>query len=238
MEGEGDIVKIKVISSLLCCILLILFVNKEVSYADANEHIFKEILQDTKSQVVEYGVKVCVKVENNDEVLIEEILNKLKVNGDIIKDLKTEKSHYIEFNNEGEYGYLEYIYGTDQGVLNLEIIKCGHNLELKELEHRLKMIIRGTDEDKTISIYKYIKAKTNSTDTDQIAKQIIGKLKFNRAQNIDSIQLDNSVNITALTGNYEKIKNGDSWIDFNSAVCSYESGNYLIIGTPIIIKAY
>jgi hypothetical protein len=46
------------------------------------------------------------------------------------------------------------------------------------------------------------------------------------------------VNITALTGNYEKIKNGDSWIDFNSAVCSYESGNYLIIGTPIIIKAY
>lgn len=223
---------------LLCCILLTLIVSNHISYANTTEGFFNEILMDTKSELIEYGFKISLIEEKNDEMILSEILNKLECQNTVLKDIKAEKSHYIEFKNEEVQGYLEYIYQNAQGSVNLEIIKIGHNLQMKEFENKLKIILESNDSCQVKSLYRYIKAKTNIQDTDKVVDQVIKKLRFNKAENIDKIELGNAVSITALTGRYEKIKNGEAWIDFNSAVCRYESGNYLIIGTPIIIKEY
>ena len=212
-----------------------IFVNKEISYASENSSLFEKILTTTKSEVVEYGLKFSLKAENNGEALVKQILNNLDIYKSIDNEIRSEKSYYIEFKSEEVSGYLEYIYEESNKRINVEITKSGHNLELEELEHRLKKSVGSNN---TFNLYRYIKAKTEIADANENVNAIIKVLINNKAKNINIIDLGDSISMTAMTGEYEKIKSGDTWIDFNSAICSYESGTYLIIGTPIIMKSY
>jgi hypothetical protein len=61
---------------------------------------------------------------------------------------------------------------------------------------------------------------------------------MNNASNIGTVEIDNGYSTVAYTRKYPVMKNDGKWIDFNYAVCSYSSGNYVIIGTPVIITTY
>jgi hypothetical protein len=232
----GDIVKSKSICILLVFLLTVVFQNKEISYANTNESLFSEILLESNSELIEYGLKMSLSEVRNEELLKSQLLDAFKCT--LSDDKKTEKSHYIEFKNDELQGYLESVYESTGTVTNLEIIKHGQNLRLAELQDKLLNVLESNKVGKIKSLYRYIKAKTFDDDKEQLSDKIITKLRYNKAENIDKIDLGNTISITALTGRYERIKNGEAWIDFNSAICGYESGNYLIIGTPIIMKEY
>jgi hypothetical protein len=210
-----------------------LFQNKQIFYGNTNESLFSEILLDTNSELIEYGVKISLEEVKNEGLIKSQILNVFKCT--LSEDIRTENSHYIKFNNDELEGYLEIIYEDKEKMAEIEIIKHGQKLQLSELETKL---LTALESSKVKSLYRYIKAKTSEEDKEKLSDKIISKLIYSKAVNVEKIKLGSTISITALTGRYERIKNGEAWIDFNSAICSYESGNYLIIGTPIIIKEY
>ena len=225
--------KNKSICILLFFLFAVLFQNKEISYGNTNESLFNEILLDSNSELIEYGVKISLQEVKNEGMIKSQILEVFKCT--LSEDIRTENSHYIKFKNDELEGYLETTYENKEKVTYIEIIKYGQKLQLSELETKLLSLLESN---KVKSLYRYIKAKTFDEDKERLSDKIISKLIYNKAGNIEKINLGSTISITALTGRYERIKNGEAWIDFNSAICGYESGSYLIIGTPIIMKEY
>lgn len=219
-------------------VLLILFVNNELVYASIRNIFFHELLVSTDSTIIEYGLKLSFNTDNNDKVQCFEMLRSLDISeADYkIEISQNETSFCIDFQSENRYGQLVSYYNDLNGKISLEIIEKGDKLALQQLEHKLRQKLNINNQD--ITIFKYLKAKSNIESIDDINKIVIKELTKINAKHIESIGLGNGFSITALTGNYEKIKSGYTYIDFNSAICSYDSGNYLIIGTPIIMKSY
>jgi hypothetical protein len=215
-----------------------LFINSEVAYASMRNILFRQLLVNTESTLMEYGLKFTWNTDNNNKIECLKILKNIGIDesGYKIDISQNETMHSINFQSEDRYGQIESYSNNLSDKISLEIIEKGDKLAIEQLEHKLRRRLNLSSHN--ITVFRYLKAKSNISNISSINEIVIKELIENNAKHIESISLDNSLSITALTGYYEKTKNGYTNIDFNCAVCSYESGNYLIIGTPIIMKSY
>jgi hypothetical protein len=212
------------------------YFNNNSSYAGENLDFFKEIVRISEGKVMEYGVRASFDITEEKEAYCLELLQKLKVSSSEINIVKDEKFYSIEFDNNDLKGYIESTGYDNHNVVTVNIVQSDSEDRLSELKDKVTTAI-GKDE-KEIKFFDYLKARINNDDKAQVNREIAELLKNNNASNIDTIEIDNGFSTVAYTKRYPVMKNNGKWMDLNYAVCSYASGNYIIIGTPVIITTY
>lgn len=217
--------------------VIISLVNyKSFSFARKNTDLFNEIISKVQGKTVEYGVKASFEINENGEDYCVDLLKKFNVTDGDVFITKTSKFYSLEFNKNEYKGYIEYSSYDKHNVVTINMIKADNLNRLVELRKDIEKAI-GKNE-KEVKYYMYLKAKVTESDNLKLNNEIISLLKEENAVNIDSVKIENGVSTVAYTKQFDAMKNNGKLMDLNFAVCNYLSGNYLIIGTPIIIEAY
>ena len=233
--------------TLLCIVLclIILQINVRISNAQEGVNLFDEILLQTKSKTVEYGLKTSFETTEDPKEVCNYLIQSLELNNKEIKvnSSENEDSYCIEFSGENVQGYIESLKNNNKDVITINISKIGKENGLVSLKNKVSDSIghRGKD----IKYFQYLKAKIGEgyakapkEDIYSVNEIIIKILKSQRAENIETVSINNGLSTIAYTKKYDGEVNNNKLIDFNYAVCNYSSGKYIIIGTPEIITTY
>jgi hypothetical protein len=234
-EGDKDM-KTKVFILLIFIMVGFGGFDSSSSLASKKLDFFKEIVSLAEGKVVEYGVKANFEISEDEEAYCLELLGKLKVENTDINVVKDDKFYSVEFKNNELKGYIESTSYDNHNVVSLNVVQYDSEYRLSDLKNRVSIAV-GKDE-KDVKYFDYLKAQINKSDKEKMNNDIIELLKKNNASSIDTIKIDNGYSTVAYTKNYPVMKNNGKWMDLNYAVCSYSSGDYVIIGTPIIITTY
>ena len=224
---------------IICFVMMLNFIIKKNFYSNENIDIYKSIIEKTESNVVEYGLKTNFKTDNNGINECTQIFNSLKHEyyaGLNMNTIITGETYCIEFNSESICGYIKYYLNDDEGNISISVIEHRSELNFQGLKDSITKAIGSKKEE--IKFFQYAKAKMKTTDRLKSYDIVAEILKNKGASNVDTIDLKSSLNITALIGDSNLIKDGNKWVNFNCAISSYESGEYVIIGTPIIMENY
>lgn len=209
----------------------------DLSVTEASSDLFKDILKNTDSKVVESGIKVVFTTDKSRENVSDDILKSLDFyDGQSDLVLKNEQTYCVEFGKNNINGYIEIMQYENHNVVTVNIVKYDNKSSLEELRNKLQKYIGSKYSN--IKYYQYLKCKMQSGDIYTVNKQILQLLKNHRASNIDTVDLENGYSTTAYTNQYDSIESNGKLVDFNYAVTKYSSGNYIIIGTPEILVTY
>ncbi len=246
MKGRGIKMKRKSVA-LLCIVLcqIIFQINVILSNAQEKVDLFEQILIETESKTVEYGLKASFKTEED----IKEVCNCLIGNLGFISDrskltvYQKEDSYCVDFSDENLTGYVEGIKCNNEDVITINIMEIDNQNGLKSLKDKVSRATSRFSED--IEYFQYLKAKmgedvpsvVNNTIYD-VNESIIKILKYYGTSNIETVSVNNGLSTVAYTKKYGSKLDNNKVIDFNYAVCNYSSGRYIIIGTPEIITTY
>ncbi|MBZ9633008.1 YwmB family TATA-box binding protein [Clostridium sp. FP1] len=233
--------------ALLCIVLcrIILQINVISSNAQEKVNLFDEILVQTKSKTVEYGLKASFKTGEDQKTVCNYLIKNLQFDNSEIKSNKyeNEDSYCINFSNENIKGYIEALKHNNENVITISISKIDNENGLESLKNKISHAIPSRGEN--IQYFQYLKAKILESniselneDTYAVNKRIIKILKSHGTCNIETVNINNGLSTIAYTKQYGSMVNNNKLIDFNYAVCNYSSGRYIIIGTPEIITTY
>ncbi|MBU3092551.1 hypothetical protein KPL35_10750 [Clostridium sp. CF011] len=233
--------------ALLCIVLslIILQINVKISNAQEVVNLFDEILLQTKSKTVEYGLKTCFKTGEEPKQFCDYLVKSLELNNRKIKlnISENENSYCIEVSGENVEGYIEALKYKNENDITINISKIGNENGLVSLKNKVSTSIgyRG----KNIKYFQYLKAKMGESsssvkneDIYGVNNRIIKVLKSHGTYNIKTVSINNGLSTIAYTKKYDELVINKKSIDFNYAVCNYSSGRYIIIGTPEIITTY
>jgi len=233
--------------ALLCIVLSLIILQINVSFSNAQEksNLFDEILLQTKSKTVEYGLKTCFKSGEGRKEICNYLVQVLELNHKGIKlnSSENENDYCIEFSGKNVEGYIEALKNENANDITVNISRVGNENGLVSLKNKVSAGIGNRG--KNIKYFQYLKAKIgNNTENSKvddiydINKKIIKILKFYGTENIETVSINNGLSTVAYTKGYDEMVSNNKLIDFNYAVCNYSSGRYIIIGTPEIIITY
>ena len=240
--------------TLLCIVLSLIILQINVKFINAQEkvNLFDEILLQTKSKTVEYGLKTSFKAVEKPKEMCNYLIQSLGLNNKEIKLNRSEDedSYCIEFSGANIEGYIEGLKYNSEGLkyddennITINISKIGKENGLVSLKNKVRDSIGNRGKD--IKYFQYLKAKIGDSsanigieDIYGINDGIIKLLKLRGAQNIETVSINNGLSTIAYTKKYDEKVINNKLIDFNYAVCNYSSGRYIIIGTPEIIITY
>ena len=231
--------KLYMVLLIICYITMPNYIIKKSLYSNKNIDIYRSIIEKTESNVVEYGLKTNFIADNNGIEKCTQIFNSLKqeyysrIN---MKTIISSETYRIEFDSEEISGYIRYYLNDGDKNIIISVIEHKSQLDFQGLKSRIIKAIGNKKQE--VEFFQYVKAKTKTADRLKSYSIVTEILKSKGASNIETIDLESSLNITALIGDSNLVKNGDKWINFNCAICSYESGEYVIIGSPIIMESY
>jgi len=233
--------------ALLCIILSLIILQINVKFSNAQEEVnlFDEILLQTKSKTVEYGLKTCFKTDEEPKQVCDYLIQTLEIDNKEIKlnSIEKEDSYCIEFSGENVQGYIEALKCNNEDVITINISKMDNENGLVSLKNKVNDSIgyRGKD----IKYFQYLKAEMQGIDTNKVIEDIysvnervIKILKSHGTENIETVNINNGLSTMAYTKKYDEKVYNNKLIDFNYAICNYSSGRYIIIGTPEIITTY
>jgi hypothetical protein len=233
--------------SLLCIVvsIIILQINNVTSNAQEKFNIFDEILLQTNSKAVEYGLTTVFNTREERGQICNYLINNLKLNGKAVKlnISKNSNSYCIDFSGINTQGYIEARKNNDVNDITISISRTSDENGLIPLKNKVSASIstRG----KNIEYFQYLKAKIGTgsanvkiKDLNSVNEMILKILRSHGTKNIETVRLNNGLTTVAYTGQYDEKVINNKLIDFNYAVCNYSSGNYIVIGTPEIITTY
>jgi hypothetical protein len=222
---------------LLGLMINLLFINSNAYPQDTNIDVFQNVLDKTNSQVEEFGVKTSFEIDGNGEETCVDILKDIGIyEKSSVNVMKNNEMYCLQFNNDDTSGYIESINFDNHNVVTVNISKKNNTNGLKELKKRIEDATKNRS--KNMKFFQYVKAKLPYSDISNVNKDVVSILRKDKAENIDTVKINNGYSTVAYTKSYEPIKNNGKFMDFNFAVCRYSSGNYLIIGTPVITTNY
>lgn len=228
--------KIRVLVLLLLMINL-LFINSSAYSQNNNIDVFENILDKTNSQIEEFGVKISFEIDGNGEEACVNILKNMGIYEKAsVNMMKNNEMYCLEFNNNDAAGYIENINFDNHNVITVNISKKNNTNGLKELKKKIEDATKNRSKNK--KVFQYVKAKLPYSDILNVNNDVVKILRKAKAENIDTVKINNGYSTVAYTKSYEPMKNNGKLMDFNFAVCRYSSGNYLIIGTPVITTNY
>lgn len=205
----------------ICLILVFLFSFSTIE-AVPKEKVATEIEGQVReiSSFVENGVKVEYKTSTDDELVLKE----LKYN--ISKSFPEKNITYDEGQITGADNSMDIqanIYIEDNNtVVEIKIINYNKEITISDLmKGLLKLKSKNSD---GIKYFQYIKGKINYED--KILETINNRLDL---ENISTLDVHNGYVGTANLYDGEKV---------NFAISCYNTGSYLIMGTPIIFATY
>ncbi|MBU3156793.1 YwmB family TATA-box binding protein [Clostridium estertheticum] len=233
--------------TLLCIVLsmAIMQINIRLTSAHENLNLFDEILIQTKSKTVEYGLKTCFETQEDSKEICNYLISAIDLDYKKVILTRTENkdSYNVDFSSGNARGYVEALKYKNKSLITINISTVSNENGLVSLKNKISASIgcRG----KNVKYFQYLKAKVEKTsknggtnNINVINQKIIKILKSYGTENIDTVSLNNGLSTMAYTRKFDEKVINNKLFDFNYAVCSYSSGNYIIIGTPEIITTY
>lgn len=233
--------------TLLCIVLIMIIsqINVRLAKAQENYNIFDEILMQTKSKTVEYGLKTCFETQEDPKEICNYLISSLDLNNKktILSRSDTKNSYCVNYSSEGGNGYVEALRYENKIIITINISNVSTENGLIPLKNKVRVSIGNRG--KNIKYFQYLKAKVEGTsinvgknDINSTNLKIIKVLKSHGTENIETVGLNNGLSTMAYTKKFDEKVINNKLFDFNYAVCSYSSGMYIIIGTPEIITTY
>lgn len=205
----------------ICLILVFLFCFSNVD-ALSKEMAATEIEGQVRdiSSFVENGVKIEYRTSIEDEIVFNELKSKM------IK-LFSEKELTLDYreikvNNNHKNICINIYEENNTTFVEIKIINYDKENTILELMKELAELQGKNIED--IRYFQYIKGRINNKDE---VRNIINNML--EMKNINTLNIHNGYVGTAIFHNGERV---------NFVVSSYDTGSYLIIGTPIIFATY
>lgn len=223
------------ITMIIIIFLGILYLNSYFPQAKENTNLFNDIINCAEGNVVEYGLKTSFETKDDGEKTCLSILKDLDNKFDI-QVSKENNIYSVDFENDVTNGYIESVAEGKHNTITINISKKDSANNLLQLKNRVEAIIEKRNVNH--KYFEYVKAKISDSDLLGVNSKVTDLLKNNNCKNIQTISINNGYSTTAYTRQFENklFEYGNS--DLNYAVCKYTSGNYIIIGTPIIIETY
>ncbi|MCM0649790.1 YwmB family TATA-box binding protein [Clostridium swellfunianum] len=212
------------------------YFNNSYLIGSKDVDFFNDIVNISGGKVKEFGVKASTETKEDPEEYCLSILEKLNISNSDINILKDNNVYSIEFTNNETKGYIESTSYDNHNVVTLNVVQYSNENKLSELKNKVGIALGKADKD--IKYFDYLKAEIYKDDKTKVNKDIAEFLKQKNVSNIDTVKIDNGYSTVAYTKKYPVMKNNGKWMDFNYAVCSYSSGDYVIIGSPVIITTY
>ena len=210
--------KKKICLTLVFLICLINFqVNAKGLAISKTEAIFKENVS-----FVENGVKLEYKSKDDKRKILNDVSRKIK---EIKNDCNINYSDSMDSLNtsfDNEQIICDIYDGKEDSLVELVIVNKNNNKDLLILMKELAYLQSKNSSEKRY--FQYIKGKINNEDT--ILENIKGKFKL---RNIETLNIHNGYVGTANLYDGERV---------SIAVSNYDTGTYLIIGSPIIFTTY
>lgn len=212
------------------------YFNKNISSAKKDVDLFNGILSLTGSTTVESGIKASFEINSDGESYCVDLFKKMQINNADVNIVKDNYTYCLEFRKTGLYGYIEYMNLDNHNVVTLNLVREDNENKITELKDLVSQVTEK--ENKDIKYFEYLKAKLPDDNLAKVNEDIISFLKDQDVINIYKTNISNGYSTVAYTRKYQQMKNNGKLMDLNFAVCSYSSGNYVIIGTPIIFTNY
>lgn len=205
-----------------------IFFTANSSMVFANKaNLYNDIIDISSGSIIESGIRI--KIENNkgNQYIVNNILE------EIIKIDNSEEfyyeDNYIGFKGHNIYGFIDCT--SKEGNITVEIAYKNEKSYIESLKAMAMNIIKNKTQN--MVIFEYIKVSLpENTDLENLNTEIGNDFKLKRYSKIDSIKLNNGYS-SIVNMNAEKSKES-----INYALCKYNSGKYLIIGTPEIVIPY
>ena len=198
--------------ALLCIVisLIILQINIGVSSAQGEVNLFDEIILQTKSKAVEYGLTTSFKTIEEPKGVCNYLINTLELNGKEIKlnSFENENSYCVEFSGENVEGYIEAIRYDSGDIIKINISKTGNENGLVPLKNKISDAIGNRGKD--IKYIQYLKAKIQESNPKEgiesiyaTNQRIIEVLESNGSKNIETVSINNGLSTVAYTKKYQ-----------------------------------
>lgn len=205
------------------------------SYANKNKDIFNKVIQKKYGTIEEYGAKISFKTSENMEDACLKIFQKLKLNNGDLTITKDKNYYRIDFKNSSS-GYIEGQTYRNKNIITINIMRKSKDYKLSEIQKSIEGTIGNNSK---LESLKYVKIKLDDKyNLNSINNQILGMLRDDNSKNIKTVKIKNGFDSVAYTGIYDPLLDDGKCVDFNYAVCRYNSGNYIIMGTPEIYISY
>lgn len=225
--------RFKSISIILIISTIITLINNIEIQATSNVDIFNKIISLTNSNIEKVCVETIYSLEEEFDNYYEKINCQLNFNSNNMSNYIDYKNNYIEFKIDNIKGILENI-DYNKRLIKLTLIEDSKENTINNLK-KLTENILGKN---YINQYSYIKTKLLDKNIKNLNNEIKKYLKDYKAENFNTIKLDNGYSTVCNTKLYKSKTIGDTCYDFQFAVMKYNSGNYLIMGTPEITLAF
>ncbi|WP_443659310.1 hypothetical protein [Clostridium algidicarnis] len=227
----------KVACLMLICILNLSFILNDKFYI--KEDFINKFIHGLDLSIEEYGIRIELEGMSEKDFIDFYI--------DICEEALSVKG--IESNFNIEYG--KNITTLTQMEEDIKISGLMNNksknsyvelkFNIKSIEEKDKideLLKKEVKLDDSKRVYKYAKAKLPEEELEKNVLNIKNTLKNENSKDIDIVYSEAGVLGTALARS-PYIKNGFlGYEDINFAVMNYDSGVYLIVGTPIIYSSY
>lgn len=221
---------------MLSIVCLFLILNGKLLFAKETD-LFAEIISKTGSNVIEYGVRVSFMTEGIEKDILEDTLKTMGYYNPSNKIISIKENvHSIDFKKGDFYGFIESVKLDNVTYVTLDIKEISTVNNINLLKNNIENAVGKKY--KNVEYFLYLKSKLKQNDLAEVNNQIKTILKNSGAKAIDTVEINNGFSTVAYTKKYQAIKNNGDLIDFNYAVTSYNSGNYIIIGTPTIKETY
>lgn len=218
---------------MIYCILLIAIMSNFTAIKEikAREMLF-DISEKIDGTAVEYGINFILQDLQNDYESFSKVLQN-KNEYKCIDEIDNDKGYYGKFESDNNEITIKGIKGLKEKKYDILIKNkngsmCSTNY-LKLLNLNNKKIIR---------VSNYIKVKLNENDLERYKNMTLIELSKQGFKNIETVSLREGYSGTAKRNLFFSNEVGEKINDLNFALCRYDSGNYLVLGTPVITALY
>lgn len=212
--------------------------NYKMKFIYNKVDFFKEMITASKGQVVECGFKAHFSSDTNGQELSNYFINKITLEkGTNVQTFENNGDYYINFTRDNLKGNINIIGHEQLKDITIEVIQNSKENELYNLERKYKSIIQNIYKS-NYSDYQYLKASIPTNDLSTVQKEIMSLLKNKGAINVSTVKLEKGFSTSVYTNKYKPKNNDGKLMDLNYALCNYNSGSFLIIGTPEIFTSY
>lgn len=205
--------------------------------AKKNKDIMQTILLKSKCNVEECGVRACYDSKKNPEQECLMILKRLSFSKGCNVDVDINDEMYcVSFKNDKVDGYIESIEidGHREIIINISLKDTNNQVDSihKDINYAI------SENKNKIKFFDYVKGKIPVKDIKTFSKSLENELKTKGVSNLKTYKVDNGITTTGYCGSFPTLYVDGEYVDLNYSICTYSSGNYIIIGTPILMTTY
>ena len=124
--------------TLLCIVLsmAIMQINIRLTSAHENLNLFNEILIQTKSKTVEYGLKTCFETQEDPKEICNYLISTLDLDNKKTILTRTENKDFytVDFSSENAKGYVEALKYKNKSIITINISNVSNENGLASLK--------------------------------------------------------------------------------------------------------